>query len=70
MFYLLAFTAIAVLTYGIYQRCSRHAEGDADSFARVDDLSNQIVSSAKIVLPNEKQFNRDLYGRLIHSFIM
>jgi len=27
VFYLLAFIAIAVLTYGVYQRFSRYAEG-------------------------------------------
>ncbi|MDF9747359.1 (Fe-S)-binding protein [Natrinema salsiterrestre] len=70
VFYLLAFTAIAIFVYGVYQRFARYADGDDDSFARLDDLPDRIVSSAKIVLSNEKQFNRDLYGGLMHSFIL
>ncbi|ELY84756.1 hypothetical protein C485_13795, partial [Natrinema altunense JCM 12890] len=70
VFYLLAFTAIAVFTYGVYQRFARYAAGDDDSFPRLDDLGNRVVSATKIVLSNEKQFNRDLYGGLMHSFIL
>ncbi|WP_121744113.1 (Fe-S)-binding protein [Natronorubrum halophilum] len=70
MFYLLVAITLAVFAYGVYQRFSRYARGDDDPFARLDDLPNRIVSSAKIVLSNEKQFNRDLYGGLMHSFIM
>jgi Fe-S oxidoreductase len=70
LFYLLVAITLAVFAYGLYQRFSRYTRGDDDPFARLDDLSNRIVSSAKIVLSNEKQFNRDLYGGLMHAFIM
>ncbi|ELY35920.1 (Fe-S)-binding protein [Natronorubrum tibetense] len=70
LFYLLVVITLAVFAYGLYQRFSRYTQGDDDPFDRLDDLPNRIVSSAKIVLSNEKQFNRDLYGGLMHSFIL
>ncbi|MFC4540745.1 (Fe-S)-binding protein [Halosolutus amylolyticus] len=70
LFYLLATITIAVLLYGVYQRFARYAEGDDDPFARIDDLPDRVTSAAKIVLSNEKNFNRDLYGGLMHSFIL
>ncbi|WP_247003472.1 heterodisulfide reductase-related iron-sulfur binding cluster [Halosolutus gelatinilyticus] len=70
LFYLLATITILVFVYGVYRRFSRYAEGDADPFDRLDGLANRIVSAAKIVVTNEKQFNRDLYGGLMHSFIL
>ncbi|TYL39659.1 Fe-S oxidoreductase [Natronococcus pandeyae] len=70
LFYLLATVTILVFLYGVYQRFARYAAGDDDPFDRLDDLSSRIVGGAKIVLSNEKQFNRDLYGGLMHSFIM
>ncbi|WP_255169390.1 heterodisulfide reductase-related iron-sulfur binding cluster [Natrononativus amylolyticus] len=70
LFYYLAAVAIVVFLYGVYARFARYGDADADWFDRVDDLGGRIVSAAKIVLSNEKQFNRDLYGGLMHSFIM
>ncbi|ELY98165.1 (Fe-S)-binding protein [Natrialba asiatica] len=70
LFYLLVAIAVTVFAYGVYQRVRRYTRGDDDPFDRVSDLSNRVVSSAKIVLSNEKQFNRDLYGGLMHSFIL
>ncbi|ADD05283.1 iron-sulfur protein (4Fe-4S) [Natrialba magadii ATCC 43099] len=70
LFYLLVVLTLTVLAYGVYLRFNRYAQGDDDPFARLDDLPSRIVSSAKIVLSNEKQFNRDLYGGLMHSFIL
>ncbi|OIB55321.1 4Fe-4S dicluster domain-containing protein [Natrialba sp. SSL1] len=70
LFYLLVAITLAVFAYGVYLRFSRYAQGDDDPFARLNDLPSRIVSSAKIVLSNEKQFNRDLYGGLMHSFIL
>ncbi|WP_323172653.1 (Fe-S)-binding protein [Natrialba sp. PRR66] len=70
LFYLLVAIAVTVFAYGVYQRIRRYTRGDDDPFDRVSDLSNRVVSSAKIVLSNEKQFNRDLYGGLMHSFIL
>ncbi|MFA9427513.1 heterodisulfide reductase-related iron-sulfur binding cluster [Natronorubrum sp. A-ect3] len=70
VFYLLVAITLAVFAYGIYRRFSRYTDGDDDPFARLDELPSRIVSAAKIVLSNEKQFNRDLYGGLMHSFIL
>ncbi len=70
LFYLLVVITLAVFAFGVYQRFSRYAAGDDDPFDRLDDLSSRIVSAAKTVLSNEKNFNRDLYGGLMHSFIL
>jgi Fe-S oxidoreductase len=70
LFYFLAFLAIAVLLYGVYDRFGRYLRGTEDAFARLDELPSRIARAAKIVLSNEKQFNRDLYGGLMHAFIM
>ncbi|MFU8867096.1 4Fe-4S dicluster domain-containing protein, partial [Natronococcus sp.] len=70
LFYLLATVTILVFLYGVYTRFTRYTAGDDDPFARLDDLGSRILSSTKIVLSNEKQFNRDLYGGLMHAFIM
>ncbi|MDG5817902.1 (Fe-S)-binding protein [Natronococcus sp. A-GB7] len=70
LFYLLATVTILVFLYGVYRRFTRYTAGDDDPFARLDDLGSRIVSSTKIVLSNEKQFDRDLYGGLMHAFIM
>jgi Fe-S oxidoreductase/nitrate reductase gamma subunit len=70
LFYFLAFLAIAVFLYGVNDRFGRYRRGTEDAFARLDELPERIASAAKIVLSNEKQFNRDLYGGLMHAFIM
>ncbi len=70
LFYLLATVTILVFLYGVYSRVTRYTAGDDDPFARLDNLASRIVSSTKIVLSNEKQFDRDLYGGLMHAFIM
>ncbi|ARS89307.1 heterodisulfide reductase-related iron-sulfur binding cluster [Natrarchaeobaculum aegyptiacum] len=70
LFYLLVVIALAVLVYGVYQRFSRYAQGDDDPFDRLNDLGGRIASAARTVITNEKNFNRDLYGGLMHSFIL
>ncbi|ADB58943.1 protein of unknown function DUF224 cysteine-rich region domain protein [Haloterrigena turkmenica DSM 5511] len=70
LFYFLVAVTLAVFAYGVYRRFSRYTEGDDDPFARVDGLLSRTVNAAKIVITNEKQFNRDLYGGLMHSFIL
>ncbi len=70
VFYLLTAITILVFLYGVYRRFARYAEGDDDPFARVDELPRRIVTASKIVLSNEKQFDRDLYGGLMHAFIL
>ncbi|SFS36318.1 heterodisulfide reductase-related iron-sulfur binding cluster [Halostagnicola kamekurae] len=70
LFYFLVSVVLAVFAYGVYRRVSRYTDGDDDPIARLNGLPARIVSASKIVLSNEKQFNRDLYGGLMHSFIM
>ena len=70
VFYFLATLTVLVLAIGVYQRFARYAEGTEDWFDRLDDLPGRVVSAAKIVASNEKQFNRDLVGGLMHAFIL
>ena len=69
VFYYLAAVAIAVLLYGLYDRFARYARGTDDWFERLDDLPGRVVAATKIVFSNQKQFDRDLYGGLMHAFI-
>ncbi|MFP4626720.1 MAG: (Fe-S)-binding protein [Natronomonas sp.] len=70
VFYFLATLTMLVLAVGVYRRFARYTRGTDDWFDRLDNLPGRIVSAAKIVLSNEKQFNRDLVGGLMHSFIL
>ncbi|MEF8915692.1 heterodisulfide reductase-related iron-sulfur binding cluster, partial [Natronomonas sp.] len=70
VFYFLATLTVLIAAIGIYQRFARYAEGSDDWFDRLDDLPNRVISAAKIVGSNEKQFNRDLVGGLMHAFIL
>ncbi|CAI48791.1 iron-sulfur protein (4Fe-4S) [Natronomonas pharaonis DSM 2160] len=70
LFYFLATLTVAVFVYGTYQRFARYADGEDDWFDRLDNLSGRIASAAKIAASNEKQFNRDLVGGLMHAFIL
>ncbi|WP_207586586.1 heterodisulfide reductase-related iron-sulfur binding cluster [Halomontanus rarus] len=70
LFYYLTALVVVVFLYGVYARFARYAEGDEEPIDRLDDLGSRIVAAAAIVLTNEKQFDRDLYGGLMHSFIM
>ncbi len=70
LFYFLATVTVFVFAYGTYQRFARYADGKSDWFDRLDDLPGRIASAAKIVASNEKQFNRDLVGGLMHAFIL
>jgi Fe-S oxidoreductase len=69
-FYFFAAVAILVFLYGLYERFARYARGTEDPFPRLDGLSTRITEAARIVGSNEKQFDRDLYGGLMHSFIL
>ncbi|MFC7044035.1 (Fe-S)-binding protein [Halobacteriaceae archaeon GCM10025711] len=70
VFYFLAAVAIVIFLYGLYDRFARYARGAEDPFERLDNVVGRVVSAAKIVGTNEYQFNRDLYGGLMHTFIM
>ena len=69
-FYFLAAAAVLVFLYGVYERFARYTKGTDDWFERLDDFGSRVASAAKIVLSNEKQFDRDLYGGIMHSFIL
>ncbi|WP_160134512.1 (Fe-S)-binding protein [Halococcus salsus] len=70
VFYFLAALAVVLFLYGVYDRFARYARGPDDAFARLDDLPGRVVSAASTVLSNRNQFDRDLYGGLMHTFIM
>ena len=70
VFYYLAAVTIFVLGYGVYDRFARYGHGTDDWFDRLDDLPGRITSAAKIVASNEKQFNRDIVGGVMHAFIL
>src|SRR6056297_1078675 len=70
VFYYLAAVAVAIFLFGVYQRFARYAQGEEDWFERLDDLAGRIARAAKVVASNEKQFDRDLYGGLMHAFIL
>jgi Fe-S oxidoreductase/nitrate reductase gamma subunit len=70
MFYGLAAMAIAILLYGIYQRFATYATGSEDPTERLSNLPGRVVTAAKLVASNEKQFDRDLVAGLMHTFIL
>ncbi|ELZ95073.1 iron-sulfur protein (4Fe-4S) [Haloferax mucosum ATCC BAA-1512] len=70
LFYGLAAIASLVFLYGVYERVARYARGGSDPFDRLSDLPGRIIRSTKVVFSNEKQFDRDLYAGVMHTFIM
>jgi Fe-S oxidoreductase/nitrate reductase gamma subunit len=70
IFYWLAALTVIVFGYGVYERFSRYAEGDSEPLDRLDDLPERIARAAKVVFSNEKQFDRDFVGGVMHSFIL
>jgi len=70
VFYFLAVFSTVVFLVGVYQRFARYRHGDEDWFDRLDDLPGRVVSAAKVVFTNEKQFDRDLYAGVMHAFIV
>ncbi|RBI63102.1 Fe-S oxidoreductase [halophilic archaeon] len=70
VFYYLAAVAIAIFAVGVYGRFANYARGTDDWFERLDNLPGRVVRAAKVVGSNEKQFDRDLYGGLMHAFIL
>jgi len=70
LFYMLAIVTILVFAVGAYRRVQSYTEGPDDEFARTDGLAGRIASATKIVFSNEKQFDRDVYAGLMHSFIL
>ena len=70
LFYGLAAMAVLVFCYGIYERFARYARGSADPFERLDDLPGRVFRASREVLSNEGQFDRDLYGGVMHAFVL
>ncbi len=70
VFYYLAVLTIAVFLWGVYDRFARYARGSADPFDRLSDLPGRIARSAKAVGSNEKLFDRDFVGGVMHAFIL
>ncbi|MFD1513960.1 heterodisulfide reductase-related iron-sulfur binding cluster [Halomarina rubra] len=70
MFYFLAAVTVVWFLWGVYDRFARYSDGTADHAARLDDLPARIGRAAKVVLTNEKQFNRDFVGGVMHAFIL
>ncbi|WP_257299414.1 heterodisulfide reductase-related iron-sulfur binding cluster [Haloarchaeobius sp. FL176] len=70
LFYFFAAMALLTFGWGVYRRFKRYTRGSEDWFDRTDDIVSRVVEATKIVATNEKQFNRDLYGGLMHTFIM
>jgi len=70
VFYYLAAVAIVVFLWGVYARFARYAQGDEDWFERTNDLGRRVLEATKIVASNEKQFDRDLYAGVMHTFIL
>ncbi|WIV66413.1 (Fe-S)-binding protein [Natrialbaceae archaeon AArc-T1-2] len=70
VFYYLAAVTILVFLYGVYRRFARYTAGEEEWFDRLDDLGSRVRTAATIALSNEKQFNRDLYGGVMHAFIL
>ncbi|MFC7156442.1 heterodisulfide reductase-related iron-sulfur binding cluster [Halomarina halobia] len=70
IFYYLAVLTIVVFLWGVYRRFARYSRGSADAFDRLNDLPGRVARAAKIVASNEKQFNRDFVGGVMHAFIL
>ncbi|GAB3042340.1 heterodisulfide reductase-related iron-sulfur binding cluster [Natronobiforma cellulositropha] len=70
LFYYLAAVAIVVFLYGVYARFARYTDGAEEPIERLDRLGERVLTAARLALTNEKQFNRDLYGGLMHAFIL
>ncbi len=69
VFYFLAVVAVALFAYGFYVRIRRYMTGVDDPIDRLDDLSSRLWDAMVIVGSNVKQYNRDLYAGVMHSFV-
>jgi Fe-S oxidoreductase/nitrate reductase gamma subunit len=69
IFWYLAVLAILVFVYGVYSRFSRYTAGSADPFDRLSNIGTRIRTAGKMATSNEKQFDRDFVGGVMHAFI-
>ncbi|WP_254545523.1 heterodisulfide reductase-related iron-sulfur binding cluster [Halomarina pelagica] len=70
LFYYLAVLTIVVFLWGVYRRFDRYSRGSADAVDRLNDLPGRVARAAKVVASNEKQFNRDFVGGVMHAFVL
>jgi Fe-S oxidoreductase len=70
LFYFLVAVTLLVFFYGVYRRFARYTEASDDEFPRLDDIVGRVTNATRIVLSNQKQFDRDFYAGLMHAFIM
>ena len=70
VFYFLTAVTLLVLGVGLYQRFARYTQGRADPFPRLDDVGARIREATRIAASNEKQFDRDFVGGMMHAFIL
>ncbi len=69
VFYYLAAVAIAIFLYGFYMRISRYTKGAEDPIDRLSDLGSRMVDAVIIVGSNVKQYDRDRYAGVMHTFV-
>ena len=69
LFLYLAAVAILVFLYGVYSRFARYTEATEDPIPRLDSVGTRMGNALRIVTSNEKQFDRDIVGGLMHGFI-
>ncbi len=70
IFYFLVVITLLVFAYGLYQRLKSYTEGPDDDFPRLNDFTTRVREATRIAFSNEKQFDRDIYAGLMHSFIL
>jgi Fe-S oxidoreductase/nitrate reductase gamma subunit len=70
VFYFLAAVALLVFGYGVYERIARYARGSEDPFDRLSNLPERVLVAARLVVTNEKQFDRDRYAGVMHAFVL
>ncbi|MFC6722235.1 heterodisulfide reductase-related iron-sulfur binding cluster [Halobacteriaceae archaeon SHR40] len=69
-FYFLAVIAVLLFVFGLYRRLQSYTDGPDDEFPRLDDFGVRVRRATRIAFSNEKQFDRDIYAGVMHSFIV
>ncbi len=69
IFWFLSALAIIVFLYGVYARIVSYTQGRDDPMPRIDQLPQRILTAAATIPTNRKNFERDIYAGLMHTFI-
>ena len=69
LFYYLAAVAVVIFLYGFYERIARYTAGASDPFDRLEQLGSRMVDALVIVGSNVKQYDRDRFAGIMHSFV-